>query len=672
MLLLVLAALGATPEAPRLPLTTLVLYENGLGYFERQGALASGGTAEIPLEPGQLDDALKTLVVVSPRGVASVEFAPPLGAEAARALAGMPSAEEQRKVEALLRSLMGVDVEVTRLDGVKVRGRVLELTDDETTLDKEGHPQPEPTLVVFGEAGLLKVPQRQLAGVRPVDSGVQKAWSRAASAMARQPEREMLRLRSPSGGGSVAVGYTTEAPVWRTTYRLVLSKGKPRLQGFALVHNDSDEPWNGVSVSIASGRPSSFLFPLAGPRYGRRELVAPEDGLLAAPQLASREAQDLLRGTDTAGSLVSGSLGLSGIGSGGGGAGMSIVGHGALGVEGHATSSSVVLEDGPTPLEPAAVSEAGDLFLYRVKEKVVLGARKSALLPIIDGPVTAERVTVLDAQGTALTGVRFTNSTPLTLEGGTLSVFTDGAFGGEARIDRVKPGEVRVVTHGQDLDVQVSRGQRRESGPPKKVAVVGPEGARQLEIARVVRAVTTLELTSRTQAARTLLVALTDERYRLASGGEEDVRSPGEPRYARVTLEPKASKTVELVDEGGVVERLAAQSLSSAAVRGLLETAPAGDAKRTLGRLLEELTSAEAQSAKAAQLEGRQKELEADLSRLRENLAAVGKAPEAGATAKRLGERLLALEDELAKVRREREQAARAADSIRRTLLAAR
>jgi hypothetical protein len=307
-----------------------------------------------------------------------------------------------------------------------------------------------------------------------------------------------------------------------------------------------------------------------------------------------------------------------------------------------------------------------------VKEKVVLGARKSALLPIIDGPVAAERVTVLDQSGAALTGVRLTNSTQLTLEGGTLSVFTDGAFGGETRIDRVKPGEVRVVTHGQDLDVQVSRTTRRELGAPKRVAVVGPEGSRQLEIARVVRAVTSLELTSRAAVPRTLLVALSEDRYRLTSGGDEDVRSPGEPRYARLTLAAKATKTVDLVDEGGTVERLAAASLTSQAVRALLEQATAPEAKRTLSRLAEELASAEVEGAKAAQLEHRQKELEGDLARVRENLAAVGKAPEAGAAARKLGERLLALEDELSKVRREREQAAKAADTIRRTLLAAR
>src|SRR5882724_8628562 len=124
MLTLVLL-LAATPPSPahKLPLKTLVLYENGLGYFERKGTLPEGATAEIPLEPGQLDDALKSMVVLSDQGVASVEFAPPLAEEAARSLAAMPSADEQRSLEAVIRSLKGVEVKVTSATGAGVKGR---------------------------------------------------------------------------------------------------------------------------------------------------------------------------------------------------------------------------------------------------------------------------------------------------------------------------------------------------------------------------------------------------------------------------------------------------------------------------------------------------------------------------------------------------------------------
>lgn len=662
---------AATPSSPApLPLKTLVLYENGVGYFERRGAVPAGKVAEIPLEAGQLDDALKSLVVMSGQGVASVEFAPPLAEEAARALAGLPEGGDDGSLAQVLLAMQGVDVEVARVGGAPVRGRVMQVTEEAGLLDKDGKPVPEPTLLVFGGAGLAKVPLRLVQAVRPVGPEVALAWSRAVGAAAMTPERERLVVRGAAKGGVVAVGYTTEAPVWRTTYRLVLGK-KARLQGFALVHNDSDEAWNGVSVTLASGRPTSFLFPLAGPRYGRRDLVAPEDGLENAPQLATREAREHLRGP-----LSEGGLGLVGHGYGGGGSGMGMGSVGSArgavvrGAGVGAGISSTVLEDGPTPLEPAAVSEAGDLFLYLVKEPVVLGARKSALLPIIDGPTGAERVTLLDAGGEVYSGVRLHNSTPLTLEGGTLSVFIDGAYGGETQIDRVKPGEVRVLKHGVDLDLEVARSTRREEGDLRRVRLVGGGAQGLLELTRVDRLVHAVHFTSRHATAKTVLVELPQEGYRVVTGGEEDVRSPGQPRYARVSVKPKAEESVDLVEEGAVVERLSPDSLSSARVAELLKKKMPDEARGVLASLKARLEQHEAAVARSQALDAKLREVEGVVARTRDNLAAAGKG---GATkaAESMGQRLVALEAQLDELRRERASAGAAVTTLKKNLLVA-
>jgi hypothetical protein len=668
---LVVVVLTQTPPAaaqPKLPLKSLTLYENGVGYFERRGLLGPHSVAEIPLEAGQLDDVLKSLVMVSDARVASVEFAPPLSVEAARAMAGMPEPEAQRSLENLLRALQGVDVQVSRDDGARFNGRVLEVSAELGAPDKEGKREPEPTLLIFGEAGLVKVSLSRLVSVRPTGSQVSLAWSRAVGATSLQPDRERLLVRGSSAGGAVAVGYTTEAPVWRTTYRLVMGS-KARLQGFALVHNDSDEPWNGVRVSLASGRPTSFLFPLAGPRYGRRDLVAPQDGLSTAPQLATREAREHLRGSleEREGTV---GMGYGTLGSGSGGGGYGVAQH-ALTVRGAAAGiSSTVLEDGPTPIEPAAVSEAGDLFLYTVKEPVVLGARQSALLPIIDGAVAAERVTVLDAEGAAFTAVRLQNSTPLTLEGGTLSVFADAAYAGETQVDRVKPGEVRVLRHGVDLDLVVTRSTSRDEGPVRKARLTGLEGARILELTRVDSLVHHVSFSSRATVARTVLVTLPEDGYRVVHGGEEDVRSPGQPRYGRLMVAPKSTEDVDLVEEGAVVERIAAASLTSARVTALLSRDLPAEARALLLGVKAEVDRAEAAEVRVVALDAKLKVLESDQARLREDLGALNKGL-APAVAQKVAERLLALEDELQRLRREREATVETTTTVRRRLLLA-
>ncbi len=676
--LLVLSVGAGAPSSPvsdarearlsALPLRRLILYENGVGYFERRGSVLAGQVAEIPLEAGQLDDALKSLVVISSRGVASVEFAPPLAPEAARAMAGLPTVGEQRSLFALLRALQGVEVQVVGTDGSTARGRVMEVSDDEKRLDHDGKPVDDPVLMVFGPAGLSKTPLRLISSVRPTEASVSQAWSRATATLALQPKPERLVVRGSAGAGDVAVGYTTESAVWRTTYRLVMGRAGARLQGFALVHNDSDEAWHGVNVSLASGRPTSFLFPLAGPRYGRRDLLAPDDGLETAPQLATRQAQEHLRGMAENGGTM---LSLHGSGSGAGGV---AYGAGGLGLAASASlggGTASILEDGPTPLEPAAVSEAGDLFLYTVKEPVELGARRSALLPIIDAPTKAERVTVVDPSGQLFSGIRLENSTKVTFEGGTLAVFTDGAYGGETQIDRIKPGEVRVVKHGLDLDVEVTRSLDRHEGALRH-AFVDP--AREaLVVNRVDTLTHRLSLHSRTEAERTLLVELPEARFRVSGGGEEDVRSPGQPRYGRVTLAPRAEAEVALAEEGTVELRLPLKSLAASQVAGLAAHAGASLAaaeKARLEQLAGDLARAEASDGEAAKWATKLEVISQDITRVRDDLAAVGKSNVEIAAAKELGERLLRLEDARLKAREAHDAATDRSASIRKSVVA--
>src|SRR4029079_6513944 len=79
------------------------------------------------------------------------------------------------------------------------------------------------------------------------------------------------------GKRRVQVGYVVEAPICKTSYRLVLGeKEKPYLQGWALVENPTDEDWAGVKMALISGRPISFKMDLYNPLYINRPVVEPE------------------------------------------------------------------------------------------------------------------------------------------------------------------------------------------------------------------------------------------------------------------------------------------------------------------------------------------------------------------------------------------------------------
>ncbi|MBL8955333.1 MAG: hypothetical protein JNK82_31455, partial [Myxococcaceae bacterium] len=187
---------------------------------------------------------------------------------------------------------------------------------------------------------------------------------------------------------------------------------------------------------------------------------------------------------------------------------------------------------------------------------------------------------------------------------------------------------------------------------------------------RVDRLTHHLDLTSRSEKKRTLLFGLKTNGYRVVAGAEEDVRSPGQPRYARLTLEPKAKRAIDVVEEGAVVERIAMEHLSTQRLDALLAQKVDAGVRTTLVSIRTEVARAEAAAERVRKLEGRIAQIEADTARLRDNLAAAGKG---GATkvAEELGQKLLAAEEELVKVRGEREEALKSISLARSAALQA-
>jgi hypothetical protein len=340
--LFLLAAAAAVPASPALgaepaplPLSRIRLYETGVGYFERSGTIAGRGVG-LPVPAGHLDDALKTLVVLSddPEArIRGVEFASSLSPGRARSLAGLPAPDDPAPLglSALLRGLRGANVEVTT-NGTRATGRLVDVLDAQAS-DLEScvreptpvagklaacMPKKQATLILLGAAGdIRRVRMDDVESVRPTEPEFARRIAAAVDSASDRNARVQKELELHARGKkNLTLGYVTETPVWRASYRLVLGDAKQaKLQGWALLHNDTDEPWRGVRVEIVNGRPDSFLFPLAAPRYSRRELVTPNEPLYTLPQLGSATA-DQLWGDEIGESYGVGGLGLSGYGEG--------------------------------------------------------------------------------------------------------------------------------------------------------------------------------------------------------------------------------------------------------------------------------------------------------------------------------------------------------------------
>ncbi len=82
----------------------------------------------------------------------------------------------------------------------------------------------------------------------------------------------------------VKLTYVTEAPSWKSSYRIVLGdKGKVTLQAWAIIDNTSGEDWQSVKLGVGSSSALSFRFDLQSVRVVQRDTLQADNLFAMAP-----------------------------------------------------------------------------------------------------------------------------------------------------------------------------------------------------------------------------------------------------------------------------------------------------------------------------------------------------------------------------------------------------
>jgi hypothetical protein len=275
----------------------------------------------------------------------------------------------------------------------------------------------------------------------------------------------------------VRIGYVVEAPIWKTSYRLILSgagaaaSSKPsndattqpamqdgKLQGWAIVENQTDNDWNNVQLSLVSGRPISFIQNLYQPLYIPRPIVQPElyasltpqtyEGGMAAEKKVQqmKMSQQMAQRTRTAGRDEPAAFG----------AAVATTPAPVAG-EDFERQLNAPMDAAKSVASAASASQIGELFEYTVGN-VSLPRQKSAMIPIITDTIEIERVSIYNANvlpRNPLNGARLKNTTDKHLLQGPITVLDGSAYAGDARIDNVPPGQERLLSYGIDLQMLV-------------------------------------------------------------------------------------------------------------------------------------------------------------------------------------------------------------------------
>ena len=261
-----------------LPITRVVLYKHGVGYFERQGAVEGDAVLSLVFKQAEVSDVLKSLTVLDLDGghISSVSYdsTKPLEQLLAEVALSIP---DQGSVVGLLPQIKGARVALHSGVADPVEGIILGV---DTTEKQTGDGVVKVVLVsILTDAGSVRsFDLHNLASFQLQDQALRRDldyYLRTQFSAKKKDARTFTFFAQGQGQRTIRLSYTLAAPVWKATYRILLGEeGKPpMIQGWAVVDNTQDEDWENVQLSLIAGLPVSFVHDLYTPRYIRRPEV---------------------------------------------------------------------------------------------------------------------------------------------------------------------------------------------------------------------------------------------------------------------------------------------------------------------------------------------------------------------------------------------------------------
>ncbi|MDR1239474.1 MAG: DUF4139 domain-containing protein [Treponema sp.] len=643
-------AAGEAPGSAAVPLRRIVIYSSGVAYFEHSGTLSGPARLRLPFKFNTVNDALKSLVLNDPAS-ASPLISYPLEQNLWEALQSLGiDLSGDPGITEILSQLRGEEVEVSAAGSIadRITGRI-------TALDyrlREGGTTAEPWLSLSTSGGIRLVNLKEISALRFTDPRIGADLDRALDLLTGSRNslyRDLTVSLSGEGSRPVSLSYVIPAPVWKVSYRLDLSAGtavagkagEALLQGWAIVDNDGGTDWQDVELTLAAGRPVSFIQDLYPPYYAPRPTLPL--AIAGAAEAETWESSDYIGGEEVYEAAARAR---------------------ASGNSVEAKSMTDAYREAPRPapsvaggtVDTARAASLGDQFAFTVKGPVSLNRRQSAMLPLAEGKIAAARLLILPG-GRALgrtihpyLGAELGNSTGMGLPAGPLTVYDGGAYAGDALIEFFNAGEKRLISWGEDLSVTASA---VETGS-RFVSAVSISGGLMTISRRQVFAKTYTVKNTAGDAKRVLIEHPLTPGAELAEPAGPDEKTPSAYRFVRPL--PAGGELVFTVrEERPIIERIALVQQRPETLLGYAsgqEIPP--NVRAVLQKALELKGEADAAQSAFAATGSRREFLVSEQGRIRQNLEAAGNQSPQGQEYLR---RLTALDGELDKLARDLEEA---------------
>src|ERR1700730_131603 len=750
------AAQAPVPSAPvdssnRLPLKRVVLYKNGMGYFEHTTQVRGTQDLSIDFTTSQLNDVLKSLTAVDlgEGRVSSVRYNSIAPLDQRLRSLRLPFGERVTQSEYLM-ALRGARVEV-HSGSTTAAGRLLSVEKIRKQRTKDDFEDVTAFSIVTDTGEMRNFELGSGTSVRIAERELTEEVGRYLSLIGSSRARDVRRMSFSavgSGDRDIFVSYISEVPIWKSTYRILFSDKpaeKPLLQGWAIVDNTIGEDWKDVQLSLVAGAPQSFIQNISQPFYARRPVVPLPESVMLTPQ--SHQATMESERMEQYARVQAGAAGGVGAGSGGGvGGGMFRVGNATTSLEGvvkdpsgatvsgapvtvrneetgvsqisttdarghyrfndlqagnsalfvnapgfqrfnltnvylgvgrtneidatlnlGGANETVEVQGSATTINTSSAAlvagiagkqgseaegkSAGDFFEYKIKQRITIGKNQSALVPILQAHIEAEKVTLWNQDSAPLRALWIKNTSGQVLDAGSFNVLEADTFAGEGVFETIHPDERRLLSYASDAAVHVKYSEDSSEKPFSRV--------------RIAKGIMQLTKEQRNAKKYTIRNADSEPRQVIVEhpAEEEWELTPSTPKpeessesFHRFRVSVEAGKTAELTVESVHPEEttFALTNLDHDEVALLVQqkrmTPPL---QQAFDRILKQKAKVEEISSRISERKRESDQIAADQNRIRENMKALKGSSEEKALLQRYVGQFDAQESRLAVLRKE-------------------
>jgi hypothetical protein len=674
---LMAAANLAAQESISLAVRKVELYKNGIGYFEHLGQVKGSQSVEIVLPSSQLNDVLKSLTVLDLGSgqITGVNYGStaPLNKRLSELPVDLNSAEG---IVDFLRQIRGAGVEIRAPGGV-VTGRLMGAEIKLKTV--EGGATVQTVEVnIFNSNGEVRQVELESAGaLKLTEPSLASDLSRYYELVNTSHQRDIRTLNiqtSGNGERQLFVSYISEAPIWKTTYRIVLDpKQKPILQGWAIVDNTTPLDWMNVNLSLVSGAPISFVQNLSQPLYGRRPVVPLPEGYQVNPQVSEATIEEekpteVEMGSGMASGMVGGVVAQAPTNR----------------AQGRAVQKMAMAETAtlaaPAPLpsisdavrqqvyQTAQAQAVGEQFEYKLRQPVTIRRNESALLPILQSNIEIEKTSLFGASGDEThprLALWLKNSTGMTLDGGAVTIIDSNAFAGEGIIETIQPAENRLLSYAVDLGTTISTNMGSERSRVQRVQL--NRGVLRLTSKSVEKK--TYKIRNNNDSARTIVLEHPLRNGWTLVSSVKPVETSA--NYYRFRVEAKPKTTVDFVvqEEYPLENTYSVTNLTPEQIAvWVRERSLDSDTEKALQSIVAKKNEINAIAKQIETLTNEQSQIFADQERIRNNVQRLGQTPEEATLRQRYIKQLSEQENRLEAVRTERQRLETSRDNAQKQL----